>query len=124
MNKQFLESKGQVETIVNGDVVQKEGYKINYDGNKADFAIYNGKSHKLMLGKLDNNDIKELLINKNDKSSLKDNLEKLLPKNKVKNKKSTKKSKRRTRKKVTKKRRKNKKKTRNKMLKDFLNFFD
>ena len=39
----------------------KEGYKINYDGNKADFAIYNGKSHKLMLGKLDNNDIKELL---------------------------------------------------------------
>ena len=121
MNRQMLESHGKVETIVNGKVIQNKQYQMNYDGNNVKMALYDGNTNKLVLGRLNNEEIKDLLVNKNEKLSLKDNLEKLLPKNNGKKNKGTKKSKRGKRRKQTKKRRK---KGKNKMLEDFLNFFD
>tara|TARA_B100001093_G_scaffold519876_1_gene611065 strand:+ start:10118 stop:10480 length:363 start_codon:yes stop_codon:yes gene_type:complete len=119
--KELLESHGKVKTTIDGRIVQDKQYKINYDGNNVKMALYDGDTNKLVLGRLSNDEIKDLLVNKNNKQSLKDNLEKLLPKKKEKKKRSTKKNK------APKRRRKSKKRGRkgeNKMLKDFLNFFD
>lgn len=120
MNRQMLESQGKVETIVNGKVIQNKQYKMNYDGNNVKMALYDGNTNKLVLGRLSNDEIKDLLVNKNEKLSLKENLEKLLPKKKEKKRGTTKKKKRKNRRKSKKRGRKGK----NKMLKDFLNFFD
>ena len=118
--KEFLESHGKVKTMVNGRTVQDKEYKMNYDGNNVKMALYDGNTNKLVLGRLSNDEIKDLLVNKNNKLSLKDNLEKLLPKKKEKRKRSTKKKGRKHRRKSKKRGRKGQ----NKMLKDFLNFFD
>ena len=75
-------SKGKVQTIINGKMVQDKEYGLKYDGNDIDFAMKDG--NKLVLGRLDKDDISDLLTEKNDKYDLKSNLENLLPKKKKK----------------------------------------
>lgn len=127
-------SKGKVQTIINGEVIQDKEYGLKYDGNDMAFAMKDGK--KLVLGRLDKDDISNLLTEKNDKHDLMSNLEKLLPKKKKKRN-STKKKRKKNRitlkieekqtkknKKSRKKRRKKRKKNKDQMLKDFFNFLN
>jgi hypothetical protein len=128
-------SKGKVQTIINGKMIQDKEYGLKYDGRDMAFAMKDGK--KLVLGRLDKDDISNLLTEKNDKYDLMSNLEKLLPKKKKKRN-STKKKKKKNRitlkieekpiknkKKSRKKRRKKrKKKNKDQMLKDFFNFLN
>ena len=133
-----IASYGQVQTIRNGVKVQHKEYGLQYDGMNMDIAIKDAVNNKHIIGRLDKNDIMNLLTQKNEKHSLKDNLESLLPK------KSNCKSKRRTKKKrskknnitlkiedVPKKRKKKSRKKRKKRinkkeqkLKDFFNFLN
>ena len=128
-------SKGKVQTIINGKMVQDKEYGLKYDGKDIDFAMKDG--NKLVLGRLDKDDISDLLTEKNDKYDLKSNIEKLLPKKKKK-KPCTKKKRKKNRitlkieekpiknkKKSRKKRiKKRKKKNKERMLKDFFNFLN
>tara|TARA_B100000965_G_C19235728_1_gene602123 strand:- start:21 stop:428 length:408 start_codon:yes stop_codon:yes gene_type:complete len=127
-------SKGKVQTIINGKMVQDKEYGLKYDGNDMAFAMKDGK--KLVLGRLDKQDISNLLTEKNDKYDLMSNLEKLLPKKKKKRNSTKKKRKKnritlkieekpiKNRKKSRKRRRKRKKKNKDQMLKDFFNFLN
>lgn len=128
-------SKGKVQTIINGKMIQDKEYGLKYDGEDMDFAMKDG--NKLVLGRLDKHDISDLLTEKNDKYDLKSNLEKLLPKKKKKRngtKKKRKKNritlkieekptkkKKKSRKNIKKKKRK---KNKDQMLKDFFNFLN
>ncbi len=126
-------SKGKVQTIINGKMVQDKEYGLKYDGKDIDFAMKDG--NKLVLGRLDKDDISDLLTEKNDKYDLKSNLENLLPKKKKK-KPCTKKKRRKNRitlkieekpiknKKKSRKKRIKKKKNKERMLKDFFNFLN
>jgi len=126
-------SKGKVQTIINGKMVQDKEYGLKYDGNDIDFAMKDG--NKLVLGRLDKDDISDLLTEKNDKYDLKSNLENLLPKKKKK-KPCTKKKRKKNRitlkieekpiknKKKSRKKRIKKKKNKERMLKDFFNFLN
>ena len=126
-------SKGKVQTIINGKMVQDKEYGLKYDGKDIDFAMKDG--NKLVLGRLDKDDISDLLTEKNDKYDLKSNLEKLFPKKKKK-KPCTKKKRRKNRitlkieekpiknKKKSRKKRIKKKKNKERMLKDFFNFLN
>tara|TARA_Y100000389_G_scaffold198746_1_gene235811 strand:+ start:375 stop:776 length:402 start_codon:yes stop_codon:yes gene_type:complete len=125
-------SKGKVQTIINGKMIQDKEYGLKYDGKDIDFAMKDG--NKLVLGRLDKHDISNLLTEKNDKYDLKSNLEKLLPKKKKKRN-CTKKKRKKNRitlkieekkpkkNKKSRKRRKKKKK-KEQMLKDFFNFLN
>ena len=131
-------SSGSVKTIVNNKVIQDKEYALKHDGQNMNFSIKDGVQGKLVLGKLNNKELNDLLLNKNEKISLKDNLENLLPKKKNKNNKikrrSTKKKKKKkenvTLKIEEKKKRKNKtkkkrkKKSKENRLKDFFNFLN
>ena len=101
MNEMMI-SSGSVKTVINNKVIQDKEYALNHDGENMKFGIKDGVQGKLVLGKLNNNELNDLLVNKNEKMSLKDNLEKLLPKKKNK-----------TKKKSTKKKGKKKKKNHN-----------
>ena len=126
-------SKGKVQTIINGKMVQDKEYGLKYDGNDIDFAMKDG--NKLVLGRLDKDDISDLLTEKNDKYDLKSNLENLLPKKKKK-KPCTNKKRKKNRitlkieekpiknKKKSRKKRIKKKKNKERMLKDFFNFLN
>ena len=48
-------SKGKVQTIINGKMVQDKEYGLKYDGKDIDFAMKDG--NKLVLGRLDKDDI-------------------------------------------------------------------
>ena len=125
-------SKGKVQTIINGKMVQDKEYGLKYDGNDMAFAMKDGK--KLVLGRLDKEDISNLLTEKNDKYDLKSNLENLLPKKKKKRSCTKKKRKNNritlkieekpTKKKKKKRKRRKKKKKKEQMLKDFFNFLN
>jgi|SaaInlStandDraft_2_1057019.scaffolds.fasta_scaffold160013_2 hypothetical protein len=128
-------SKGKVQTIINGEMIQDKEYGLKYDGKDMDFAMKDG--NKLVLGRLDKSDISDLLTEKNDKYDLMSNLENLLPKKKKKRSCTKKKRKKnritlkieekptKKKKKSRKKRRKKrKKKNKEQMLKDFFNFLN
>ena len=135
---EMMISSGSVKTIVNNKVIQDKEYALKHDGQNMNFGVKDGVQGKLVLGKLNNKELNDLLLNKNEKISLKDNLENLLPKKKNKNNKikrrSTKKKKKKkqnvTLKIEEKKKRKNKtkkkrkKKSKENRLKDFFNFLN
>ena len=79
-----ISSYGQVQTVKNGKKVQHKEYGLHYDGMNMDIAIKDAVNNKHIIGRLDKKDIMNLLTQKNEKVSLKDNLEKLLPKKIVK----------------------------------------
>lgn len=125
-------SKGKVQTIINGKMIQDKEYGLKYDGKDIDFAMKDG--NKLVLGRLDKHDISNLLTEKNDKYDLKSNLENLLPKKKKKRSCTKKKRKKNritlkieekpTKKKKKSRKRRKKKKKKEQMLKDFFNFLN
>ena len=135
---EMMISSGSVKTVINNKVVQDKEYALKHDGKNTKFGIKDGLRGKLVLGKLNNKELNDLLLNKNEKVSLKDNLEKLLPnkrnKNNKKKKRGTKKNKKKkqniTLKIEEKKKRKNrtkkkrKKKSKENRLKDFFNFLN
>jgi len=124
-----IQSQGMVKTVVNGEVIQNKEYGLDYDGNKMDFAFKDGNK-KLILGRLEKEDISKLLSNKNEKKCLKENLESLLPKNMKLKKNYTKKHKKKKRitlkieEKPKKRKKSRKKKKKNNKLKDFLDFLN
>jgi hypothetical protein len=131
-----ISSYGQVQTVKNGIKVHHKEYGLHYDGMNMDIAIKDAVNNKHIIGRLDKKDIMNLLTQKNEKVSLKDNLERLLPKKinerrKPKTKKRKKKKnnitfkieeKTKKRKKKSRKRRKGKKKEQR--LKDFFDFLN
>lgn len=135
---EMMISSGSVKTIVNNKVIQDKEYTLKHDGQNMNFGVKDGVQGKLVLGKLNNKELNDLLLNKNEKISLKDNLENLLPKkmnknNKIKRRRTKKKKKKKqniTLKIEEKKKRKNKtkkkrkKKSKENRLKDFFNFLN
>jgi len=135
---EMMISSGSVKTVINNKVIQDKEYALKHDGKNMNFGIKDGIQGKLVLGKLNNKELNELLLNKNERVSLKDNLEKLLPNKKNKNNKTKRRGTKKKRKKkqnVTlkieeKKKRKNrtkkkrKKKSKENRLKDFFNFLN
>ena len=132
-----ISSYGQVQTVKNGVKVQHKEYGLQYDGMNMDIAIKDAVNNKHIIGRLDKNDIMNLLTKKNEKVSLKDNLERLLPKKKSERRKpKTKKRKKKNNnitlniQEVSKKRKKKSRKRRKrvnkkeKKLKDFFNFLN
>ena len=124
-------SRGKVTTTYNGKEIQNKGYELKYDGKNMDFAVKDG--NRLVLGRVPKKEMRNILLEKNNKFDLKSNLEKLLP-NKKKKRSSTKKKKKKNRitlkieekpkKKRRKSRRKKRKKKKEDMLKDFFNFLN
>jgi hypothetical protein len=130
-----ISSYGQVQTVKNGKKVQHKEYGLHYDGMNMDIAIKDAVNNKHIIGRLDKKDIMNLLTQKNEKVSLKDNLEKLLPKkNSQRRKPKTKKRNKNKNnirfkieeksKKRNKKSRKRKKGKKEQRLKDFFNFLN
>lgn len=131
-------SSGSVKTVINNKLIQDKEYALKHDGKNMNFGIKDGIQGELVLGKLNNKELNELLLNKNERVSLKDNLEKLLPNKKNKKNKTKRKGTKKKRKKkqnITlkieeKKKRKNKtkkkrkKKSKENRLKDFFNFLN
>lgn len=132
-----IASYGEVQTIRNGVKVQHKEYGLQYDGMNMDIAIKDAVNNKHIIGRLDKNDIMNLLTQKNEKHSLKDNLESLLPKkNNQKSKRKTKRKKNKKnnitlkvkevskRKKKSRKKRKKRISKKEKKLKDFFDFLN
>lgn len=135
---EMMISSGSVKTVINNKLIQDKEYALKHDGKNMNFGIKDGIQGELVLGKLNNKELNELLLNKNERVSLKDNLEKLLPNKKNKKNKTKRKGTKKKRKKkqnITlkieeKKKRKNKtkkkrkKKSKENRLKDFFNFLN